>query len=289
MLMGGGRMWTDIYRVKATFITPLALAEYLSLLTPFLLHSATTPGKWWLRIGAATLIPLNFYVIRLTDSHLGLVGMLVTSLLYGLARTAITWRKRPNSLFNSALLYASPLLFCGAIGLVFASHRLHDMVFGGADHAGSADARKIQLAMAMPKVWANPFGYGAGQCGLKMGFAKGDFITIDNYFIALILDYGVLGVIFWYGMFILGIYWAAKYAISPRYVHRPEAHWLAPLGVCLTGFLIVKWVHGQDDNHAIFFSLLGMIAALVYRLKMSDAEPREVARSRPQQWAPTRV
>jgi hypothetical protein len=289
MLIGGIRMWTDIYRVKATFITPLAFAEYLSLLTPFLLHFAFTQRQLWQRLAASALVFLIFYVIRLTDSHLGMVGMLVSVLLYGPFRAVINWRERPHDFFASAVVYAAPFVFCGAVGLVFASHRLHDMVFGGADHAGSADARKAQLAMALPKVWANPLGYGAGQCGLKMGFAKGDFITIDNYFIGLILDFGVLGVIFWYGMFILGIYWTVRYSLSKRYVHRPEAQWLAPLGVCLSGFLIVKWVHGQDDNHSLFFSLLGMIAALVYRLKMSDGESREVASSRPQQWAPTRV
>ena len=273
MLSPSIRMYIDKYRVKATFRSPLAFAEYLSLLTPFLLHFAFTQRNWLIRISAGAMVPLIFYVIRLTDARLGVVGMLVSVLLYGLLYSLIRWRKHPHDLFASAVVYAYPLMFCTAVGLIFASHRLHSMVLGDGAQAGSSQARDAQLAMALPKVWANPLGYGAGECGRAMGFGANDFVTIDNYFIALILDHGVLGVLFWYGMFILAIFWSVKYSLSSKYAHRADAQWLAPSGVCLTAFLIVKWVHGQSDNHAVFFSLLGMVVAIVHRLKTSDEGP----------------
>lgn len=267
MLSPSIRMYIDKYRVKATFRSPLALAEYISLLTPFLLHFAMTPRPVLIRAACFALLPLNFILIRATDARLGIVGMLVTTLMYLLLWSINRWRRRPGDLFAAALVFGYPALFTMATGLIFASHRLHAMVLGDGAQAGSTAARSAQLSMAIPKVLANPFGYGSGQCGWAMGFAAGDFVTIDNYFITLVLDHGVLGVLFWYGMFVIAILTAIRYSLSAEHAHKPEARWLAALAATLTAFLIVKWVHGQSDNHTIYFALLGMVCALVYRIR----------------------
>jgi hypothetical protein len=68
-------------------------------------------------------------------------------------------------------------------------------------------------------------------------------------------------------MFLIGISSALFYCLSDKYADKPEARLLAPIAVSLTAFLIVKWVHGQDENHSIYFMMLGMISALVYRLR----------------------
>jgi hypothetical protein len=82
-------------------------------------------------------------------------------------------------------------------------------------------------------------------------------------------------------MFIIGIAVALFHCLSDRYASRHEARLLAPLAVSLTGFLIIKWVHGQDENHSFFFMMLGMVSALVYRLRhnevaapITDARPQ---------------
>lgn len=267
------RPGTNAYRAKATFSTPLGLSEFLSLLTPFFLHFGFSRINPMLKAACWVMIPVLFVAIRMTDARLGLVGMLVSILLYGLLWTIVRWRSHPRDLFAAATVYAYPAIFLLGIGLVLASHRMKLMVFGGGAQASSTEARQTQLGMAMSKVWTHPWGFGAGQSGNAMGYAKDAFITVDNYFISLVLDYGLLGVIAWYGMFIAAIVVAVRYCISPDYGHRVEARLLAPIAVSLTAFLIVKWVHGQSDNHAIFFMLLGMVCALVYRLRNTAAEP----------------
>ena len=141
------------------------------------------------------------------------------------------------------------------------------MVLGGGSTVGSTAARQTQLGMAMEKLLTHPWGFGSGQAGRAMGYAKGDFITVDNYFISVVLEYGILGALFWYGMFVIAIIVAVRYCISAEFGRRPEAQLLAPLAVSLSAFLIIKWVHGQSDNHSVYFMMLGMISALVYRLK----------------------
>jgi hypothetical protein len=76
---------------------------------------------------------------------------------------------------------------------------------------------------------------------------------------------------------------AARYSISSRYAGKLEARLLAPLAVTLAAFLVIKWVHGQDDNHPILFMMLGMVSALIYKLrhgtpgmKTADSEWRPV-------------
>lgn len=260
------RPGTHVYRAKAIFATPLVLAEYISLLTPFLLHFALSKGNIVVRLACAAMVPLTFFAVRMTDARLGVVGIVVSILLYGMLWTIVRWRSNPKDLLAAATVYAYPALFVAGLGAILSSHRAKMMMFGDEAQAGSTAARETQLAMALPKVWSHPWGYGGGQSGNAMGFAKGSFVTIDNYFISLILDYGIFGTIFWYGMFLTAIFYSIKYAMSPKYGHRPESKLLAPVAVSLIAFLIVKWVHGQSDNHSMFFMMLGMISALIYRI-----------------------
>ena len=267
------RAYSDIYRAKGIFSTPLELAEYLSLLTPAFLYFAFTSERWLPRAAALAMIPVLFVAVRMTDSRLGVVGMLVSLLLYGTLWTINRWRSRPGDLLAAAAVYGYPVLFVAATGAVFASHRLNQMVFGGEIQASSTAARKDQLGMAMASLAKAPWGHGAGQSGPAMGYSEGQFVTVDNYFITLALDYGVLGVLFWYGVFIIAILFAFWYSISARYSDRKESRLLAPLAVTLVAFLIIKWVHGQDENHAVYFMMLGMISALILKLRTSSRHP----------------
>jgi hypothetical protein len=213
------------------------------------------------------MLPILFLTIRASDARLGIVGMLISLLLYGMLWSIVRWRSHPRDLFAAATVYAYPAIFLLGISVVFASTRLRAMVLGDGAQASSTEARSTQLGMAMAQMWKAPWGHGAGQSGNAMGYAEGAFITIDNYFIGLALDYGVLGIIFWYGMFIVGLVEATRYSISSQYAGRTESRLLAPLAVVLAAFLVIKWVHGQDDNHPIYFMVLGMISALIYRLR----------------------
>lgn len=218
-------------------------------------------------VASFAMLPILFLTIRASDARLGIVGMLISLLLYGMLWSIVRWRSHPRDLFAAATVYAYPAIFLLGISVVFASTRLRAMVLGDGAQASSTEARSTQLGMAMAQMWKAPWGHGAGQSGNAMGYAEGAFITIDNYFIGLALDYGVLGIIFWYGMFIVGLVEATRYSISSQYAGRTESRLLAPLAVVLAAFLVIKWVHGQDDNHPIYFMVLGMISALIYRLR----------------------
>lgn len=260
----------NLYRAKGIFRTPLVLAEYLCLLTPFLLHFGFSDRKPLIRAACFLFIPIIFVAIRLTDSRLGMVGMLISILLFGCFWSYIRWRREPKNLFSAAVLFAYPAAFILAVAAVLSSTRLSIMVFGGGAQASSTAARSTQLDMALRALAKSPLGHGPGRSGEALGFAEGQFKTVDNYFITVAMDGGVIGIVAWYGIFIAAIVTSLRYCLSPEHSIRREANLLAPLTIALCAFLVVKWVHGQGDLHSIQFIQLGMISALVYRMRRED-------------------
>ena len=271
------RPGTNVYRAKSVFKTSLILAEYLGMMTPFFLYFASSKRALAIRVGAIAMLPVCFVTIRMTDARLGLVAMLVSVLFYGLAVAFREWRSRPQNLLSTAVLFASPVAFLAALGVIMSSHQLNTMVFGGEAQAGSNAARAEQIDMALARVAQHPWGFGPGQSGLAMGYADSDFITIDNYFISMVLDYGPLGTLLWYFTFAMGIYCAVRYSFDKKYAHTREAEMLVPLGIGLCAFLVVKWVHGQGELHSIEYMMLGMISALVLRLRTTGGSMKPLA------------
>ena len=130
------RAGTNFFRVRTTFSTPLEEAEYLSLLTPFLLYFGFSAKNLLFRVISIALIPAIFIAIRLTDCRLGIVGMLVSILLYGVLWSIVRWRAHPRDLIAAATVYLYPIVFVAALGVVFTSHRLRAMALGAMPRPG---------------------------------------------------------------------------------------------------------------------------------------------------------
>ena len=261
------RAGTGIYRAKVMFSTALGLAEYMALLTPFFLHYLMRPGKLIFRLYAAAMIVALYIAITNSGSRLGYIGMLWASLLYAFVWSFMRWRRSRSDLIAPTIFFSYPAFFVLVMGASLFVRRLHTAIWGGGAQQGSNQARMDQISMALPKVLVNPFGYGTGMSGPTMGYAEGSFVTIDNYLISIVLDYGVLGLIAYFGMFLAATAYALRFAILYGAESRdPEAHYLVPLGVALSTFVVIKIVFSQIDNHPLVFMLLGMTVALVARL-----------------------
>jgi hypothetical protein len=273
MLTPEFRPGTGEYRAKATFSTALGLAEYMALMTPFFIHYMLTSKKHLNKLLSGGMIVAIFMTISFSGSRLGYAGMLVSILLYTGLWAALRWRRLRSDLLAPAILFSYPFFFLATILGSFFVHRLHTLIWGDGAQAGSNQARVNQISTAMPHILSNPIGHGSGQSGGAMGYAAGRFVTVDNYVITIALDYGVLGVITYFGMFGVAIYYAAKYTLVHAGRSRdPEANYLVPLGVSLASFLVIKLVFSQYDNHPLVFMMLGMVVALVHRLQVEQGE-----------------
>ena len=267
ILSGATRSATGVYRTKATFSTPLGMAEFLALSMPFVIHLMMGRYRLITRLIAAASLPIMVHAVILTDSRLGVVGTIMSFLLYFMFWAVLRWRRNRSDLLAPAILFASPAVVVATVMATFFVRRLRLMVWGGGAQAASNEGRADQLDKGLPMVLKNPIGHGPGQAAETLGHhGGGGVLTIDNYYLAIGLEYGVVGFVAFYGMFILAGYQAGKRAITMSGSGPREFDLFVPLTVSLANFIVIKSVFSQQDNHPIVFMMLGMIVALAYRL-----------------------
>jgi O-antigen ligase len=93
-------------------------------------------------------------------------------------------------------------------------------------------------------------------------------VTVDSYYINLLLDTGILGFVA-YLAFFLGSSWLGARQVV-RAPGERELRLLMPLSVTMVAFVIIKGVLSQDANHPVMFFMVGAIAALIHRSRESE-------------------
>jgi hypothetical protein len=275
ILRGSVRSATGEYRVKTTFSTALGMAEFIALALPFVLHFALSHRALLVRIVAGATVPLLIYVVLETQSRLGMVGSIMSLALYFAFWAMIRWRRNPEDLFGPLIVFATPFVLGAVLAATFLVRRLRTKVWGtGATQASDA-SRDAQIEMGLPLIMRNPIGHGPGQAAEVLQFrGGGGILTIDNYWLSIGLEYGVIGFIAFYGMIALGIIFSALYAL--RYARQGSAEFdlFIPISVSLANFIVIKLVFSQPDNHPLIFMLLGLVVALVFKAKQGNAPER---------------
>lgn len=264
-MAGQQRSALGIHRVQSTFTTSLGLSEFLALTLPFVVHFLRKGFRWWIRAAAAVTIPVLVYVIVISQSRLGLVGSLVTTLSFILIWAIRNRRLEPRNPFWTAIVAAYPVIFGAIVASTFLVGRIHARVWGNGPQQFSDQSRVEQYHLGIPKILTHPWGYGIGMGSEALGFAdNGGFGTIDSYYILIGLEYGIVGFFVYYGMIVLGLYEAGRYSLSSRPL-KDESSLLIPIAVTLLNFVVIKSVFAQQDNHPIIFMVLGMLVALIWR------------------------
>jgi O-antigen ligase len=263
-LAGTARAATGKYRVLATYSTPLGLSEFLGLVAPFAAHMALTARTNGPRLFAIGYMLVAFYVVLETDSRLGLISSILSLLLYMLFWALLQWRRNAGSIIAPAIVLAYPAIFCVGVASTFAIGRLRAKVWGNGSQSASDQSRVDQWNLALPKLFSHPQGHGVGQAGSVLNYIGSDGVpTIDSYFINMLLDYGFIGFLLYFGMFARGA-WIGARSIVRGNLDR-ELQLLLPLSICLINFIIIKSVFSQDDNHPMVFMMLGAVVALSRR------------------------
>lgn len=268
VLEGSIRSWSGAYRIQAKFFTPISFAEFLALITPFVLHWMMVAERFHTRVAAAVTLPLIFLAIMSTDSRLGAAGFMMTFVVYALVWGVRRWRYVRDSILGPAITIAYPVLFALFIAATFLVGRLRKLVWGGGQHQSSTDARWTQLEMAIPLIQKQPWGYGFGLGGGTLGYTDANgLVTIDSYYLGVILDVGVVGLGVYVAMVLSGIYLGGRRTFDAA---EGEVLWIAPATIALINFAIIKVVLAQVENHSLVFALLGMIVALAWRIRQGE-------------------
>lgn len=270
ILAGASRAATGIYRVQSTFTTSLGLAEFLALTTPFLIHLVIESRRWWIRAAALFFIPFIFFTIINTDARLGAMGFFLSFLLYIGLWGARRWLADRHSLLGPAVTLSYPILFSGFFVATMFVGRLRRMVWGGGEHQFSTQARLTQIDTGLPMIIQRPFGHGVGQAAEVLGFTNGMGVpTIDSYYLSIALEYGLIGFILYFGIFVAAVVYAVRSLMRAR---TDEEFYLLPLAVSLIVFLVIKSVFSQEAGHPLAFMMAGAVCALTFRVTRSNQE-----------------
>ena len=272
ILSSKARAATGVYRVQSKFTTPLGLAEFLAFSAPFILHIMMNAKRIWHRLAAASTLPLLIYVILKTDSRLGMVGIFLAILFYALAWGALRWKRDKTSLFGPAVVLGYPIVFVSFILGTFFIGRLRALVWGTGAQQASTDGRKEQLAESIPLIIKQPWGYGLARAAETLGYGdSGDGnLTIDSYYLSMVLDLGFAGFIVYFAIFYLAIWQGGKHVIHH---YDEDTSYIVPLVICLAVFVVIKLVLSQQENHPFIFLVLGAIVAMIYLIKKNMQQP----------------
>ncbi len=264
ILIGGSRSATGAYRIQSIFSTSLNFSEFLALSTPFVIHFIMTTKRQVIRLGLLAYLPFSFWVIFTTDSRLGVIGFFASLFLYGFFWGVKKWMHDRHTLIAPTVVLAYPAVIAAFIGLSLVWRRLEVMMWGGGPQQASNIARQFQWTSGMNELKQWPFGYGIGQAGEIVGYYdQAGRLSLDSYYLTVLLDLGVAGFIAYFGMFLFVAWKSIKLSIETQ---DPEIEVLLPLGIMLGVFVIIKGVLGQEDNHTLVFVALGAAVALINRV-----------------------
>lgn len=271
------RAGTDIYRVRGTTAVALYYAEYLAMIFPVGPLLLTQARGLFRKSAVVAALSLYAVAMFLTGARTAMAGLLVAVVAFIFL---IAWRKRaenPNSIIATGTLIAYPALLVVVTTIVLTWRRAYVMILGGGQHQPSSDARAAQWNMGIEILKRNPFGHGFGRSAEVLGYTNlGGELTIDTYYLSVMLDYGVIALPIFVSMFALPVFFAIR--INSKIYNDPESVWLIPIGIGLLNLAIITSVMSSESNFPMAFIMLGFSVALIARTriipsKMSGDEP----------------
>ena len=271
LLAGTARAASGKYRVQSRFSTSIGLGEFIGMALPFVLQLFFLVRSPWKKICIFIWIPIAWWVVLETDSRLAFICFLSSIMLYCLYQAFVVWRDKPTNLFAPAVMLAYPIGMALFIALAIFWRRLYVMIMGDGAAQFSTDGRQQQIDAGLPLIMNNPIGHGIGQGAETLGYVAFGSVsaTIDTYYLAVGLEFGVAGFIVYYLMFGWAAGRAGFVALKTR---DKELMFLGAACVSLFNFVLSKSVYAQTENHPFAFLLLGLVVALLRRYKAETGE-----------------
>jgi O-antigen ligase len=267
LLPGPQHFRNGLYRATSAFVTPLSFGEFEIIVIPiglfFLLHRE----KLFERLLGGAVAFGGIVGIFCSGSRGGFVGVTASVAVFAAFYSIRKAVGSKGSLVPAIVVVLSLIGFGCVIGLINLSHTFHDTVLGGAAQASSTDSRYLQWAAGTPLIKSNPItGHGFGLGGLIIGMP-----SIDSYILSLVVETGILGLVFFVGLLVLPVWYGLRNYLSDM----SESGALAGALACsFVGFIMNRLVLSQKENHMLIFSLLAVVIVLNYESARKRAPQR---------------
>jgi O-antigen ligase len=280
LLPGPAHYRNGLYRAESVFVTPLSFGEFEIIVIPIGLFFAFHREGLFERALGWTVAVGGIIGIFCSGSRGGYVGVIVSVAVFVTIFSIREMRKSKASLAPAIVGLLGLIFFACVVALINLSHTIHDTVLGGAAQANSSEARYEQWMAGLPFIKSNPItGHGFGLAGDIIGLGQ-----MDSYVLALVVETGVVGLIFFAGLLLLPAWYGLRNYLS----NISENGALAGALACsFIGFIMNRLVLSQKENHMLIFSLLAIMIVLNYRHArkrvpqwLSDKSRREYTLSR---------
>ncbi|GGI90918.1 hypothetical protein GCM10007973_29030 [Polymorphobacter multimanifer] len=277
----------DLYRVRGTTMNALYFAEYLSMVLPLAVHLAFTSKIFWKRALLAAGIMAMMVAMYLTGARSGNIGILLTFGLYTMLAAIRRRTDNPGSIGAMATLVSYPVIAMVGVATILLWRRAYVLVLGGGQHSPSNEAREVQWANGIDILQRNPIGHGAGNSAETLGYTNlGGSLTIDTYYLSLMLDYGVIALPLFFLIFSSPLFLAFKSVFRKN---DNDVEMLVPMGIGLFNLLIIKSVQSSESNLPVAYILLGVCFALTARMYGNAREKVAADAKLPAAWRPVQA
>jgi hypothetical protein len=259
------------YRAFGPFDIHLSLADYFVLCLPFVYYCFEQAKRAWAKLLLAGIALLSFYGIYATDSRTAMLASLLITGIYAAVKCLQFQARSQGSLLR-------PLVALLMVGTILATPIVVAIGFsnmGWEDAFGAGGTRSVQLKLGLPKVAKRPItGYGAGLAGYVLNYrADGVNLTIDNYYLSVALDCGILAALAFALLPATMMFIAFRRALARS---RDGPLFLA-FALSALAFAIVRSTLSQYENINLFYILLGTFVALLLMVKEESAPAAEQA------------
>ncbi len=269
-----------VWRSVSIYTTPLSLGEFGAMVAPLGLFYLVHGRAFFSRAFGILVLASCLLAVFCSGSRGGYLGFILGSGIFTVLWTVRTLRLDKGSLAPALVAFCGSTGFAVLFALIIFWGRLRHMVLGGGYESYSDQGRIDQVNMALPHILSNPFtGHGIGLGAQVVGFTEpGGLLTLDSYVLTLLVETGLPGLLFFFGM----IVFSAWFGVSAYLSNQTRLSALAGCVACsLIAFGAYRFFLNQHDNHTLLFELVGFAVLLSNpRLQQSDITKSAAPRGR---------
>lgn len=253
------RVGDNRYRARGVFAVHLYYAQFILMVTPFILHKAIE-NRGWMRFWAYAFLAFNLLVIWMTNTRTGMTGFILVSsgmvALYALRRFLNPSNKA--DMVAPAIFMTVPVAIMALAVLIMASPRLQTITVGGAQTRSSDAGRDNQWRKGWAAMEKNPFGHGGGISPRLAGRMAGDRYIIDSLWLNFMLDFGVFSFFGFMAFLVTTAYYGVRMYVTTR---DDTVKLMGPASVAVGGMALTTYTISFVGNLPFMMMLVGAIYA----------------------------
>lgn len=258
------------YRLQSLFGHPLSYAQYLALVFPLFAYQYLNASLHRFKFFWAGMMVLLAFVMFGTGSRSVLPALFIEFGVLLLVLLVVYLKNNKASFLGWAYVVSSPIVLVGGL-LAFIKGRSAFM--GGSDLAySSTQARYEMWDLGMQRVLEKPIqgviGFGHSTATEVINWRGG--ISIDTYFLSVLIESGILGFTLFILMLLLVVYTTIRMWIKSRF----EDYLPIVLLASILGYSVIAFISSLTHLLHIFYIVVALVFVLALIQNRSEVNEK---------------